>query len=153
GVPGEARTYYVAAASGGVWKSVDGGHSFKPIFDEQPVSAIGALAVAPSDPNVVYVGTGEANLRGNVGAGDGIYRSVDGGRTWAHVWSQVGQIGKIVVDPRDADVAFAAVLGHAFGPNPERGVYRTHDGGRTWRQVLQKDADTGASDVALDPQN
>ncbi len=153
GVPGEARTYYVAAASGGVWKSVDGGHSFKPIFDEQPVSAIGALAVAPSDPNVLYVGTGEANLRGNVGAGDGIYRSVDGGRTWTHVWSQVGQIGKIVVDPRDAGVAFAAVLGHAFGGNPERGVYRTRDGGRTWRQVLQKDADTGASDVALDPQN
>ena len=153
GVPGEPRTYYVAAASGGVWKSVDGGHTFKPIFDGQPVSAIGALAVAPSDPNVVYVGTGEANLRGNVGAGDGIYRSLDGGKTWAHVWTQVGQIGKIAVDPRDSGVAFAAVLGHAFGPNPERGVYRTRDGGKTWRQVLKKDADTGASDVALDPSN
>ena len=153
GVAGDPRIYYAAAASGGVWKSVDGGHSFQPVFDGQPVSAVGSLAVAPSDPNVVYVGTGEANLRGNVGAGNGIYRSLDGGKTWSHVWTQEGQIGKMAVDPRDADVAFAAVLGHAFGPNPERGVYRTRDGGRTWRQVLQKDADTGASDVALDASN
>ncbi len=153
GVPGDPRIYYVAAASGGVWKSVDGGHSFQPIFDDQPVSAIGSLAVAPSDPNVIYVGSGEANVRGNLGGGNGIYRSWDGGKTWAHVWSEAGQIGKMAVDPRDANVAFAAVLGHAFGPNPERGVYRTRDGGRTWRQVLKKDADTGASDVALDPEN
>jgi photosystem II stability/assembly factor-like uncharacterized protein len=153
GVPGDPRIYYAAAASGGVWKSVDGGHSFKPVFDDQPVSAIGSLAVAPSDPNVLYVGTGEANLRGNVGSGNGIYRSRDGGKTWAHVWSEVGQIGRMAVDPRDADVAFAAVLGHAFGANPERGVYRTRDGGRSWQQVLRRDADTGASDVALDPSN
>lgn len=153
GVPGNPNLYYVASASGGVWKSVDGGHRFTPLFDDQPVSSIGSLAVAASDPNVIYVGTGEANLRGNVAAGDGIYKSVDGGKSWTHVWTQEGQIGTMVVHPKNADVAFAAVLGHAFGPNPERGVYRTQDGGKTWQQVLKKDEWTGASDVALDPSN
>ncbi|HTQ80163.1 MAG TPA: glycosyl hydrolase, partial [Thermoanaerobaculia bacterium] len=153
GVPGDPSLYYAATASGGVWKSTDGGERWSPIFDDQPVSSIGAIAVAASDPNVVYVGAGEANIRGNVGAGNGIYKSVDGGKSWTHVWTQEGQIGTLVVDPRNADVAFAAVLGHAFGPNPERGVYRTRDGGRTWQQVLKKDDATGASDVALDPQN
>ncbi len=109
--------------------------------------------MAPSDPNVVYVGAGEANIRGNVAPGNGIYKSLDGGQTWSHVWKQVGQIGTMVVHPKNAEVAFAAVLGSAFGPNPERGVYRTTDGGRSWQQVLKKDADTGASDVALDPNN
>jgi len=153
GVPGDPSTYYVASASGGVWKSTDGGINFKSIFDDQPVSSIGSIAVASSDPNVIYVGSGEANIRGNVAAGNGIYKSVDAGKTWTHVWKQEGQIGTMVVDPRNAEVAFAAVLGHAFGPNPERGVYRTKDGGKTWQQVLKKDADTGASDVALDPSN
>ncbi len=153
GVPGDPSVYYAATASGGVWKSVDGGHTFKSVFDDQPISSIGSIAIAPSDPNVVYVGSGEANIRGNVGAGNGIYKSVDAGKTWTHVWTQEGQIGTMAVDPRNADVAFAAVLGHAFGPNPERGVYRTRDGGKTWQQVLKKDADTGASDVALDPSN
>lgn len=153
GVPGDPTTYYVATASGGVWKSVDGGATFKPIFDEQPISSIGSIAVAPSDPNVIYVGSGEANIRGNVAAGNGIYKSTDAGKTWSHVWKQEGQIGALAVDPRNPDVAFAAVLGHAFGPNPERGVYRTRDGGRTWEQVLKKDENTGASDVALDPSN
>jgi photosystem II stability/assembly factor-like uncharacterized protein len=153
GVPGHPDVYYAASASGGVWKSVDGGERWNPIFDEQPVSSIGSIAIAASDPNVVYVGTGEANIRGDVAAGDGIYKSVDGGKTWTHVWHQEGQIGTMVVDPQNADVAFAAVLGHAFGPNPERGVYRTRDGGRTWQQVLKKDEWTGASDVALDPEN
>ncbi len=153
GVPGDPNVYYLATASGGVWKSVDGGHTFKPVFDDQPIASIGSIAVAPSDPNVVYVGSGEANIRGNVAAGNGIYRSTDAGKTWTHVWTQEGQIGTMAVDPRDANVAFAAVLGHAFGPNPERGVYRTKDGGKTWQQVLKKDADTGASDVALDPSN
>lgn len=153
GVPGDPFTYYAATASGGVWKSEDGGFSWKPIFDDQPISSIGSIAVAPSDPNVIYVGSGEANIRGNVAAGNGIYTSIDAGSTWTHVWKQEGQIGTMVVDPRDANVAFAAVLGHAFGPNPERGVYRTRDGGKTWQQVLKKDADTGASDVALDPSN
>jgi photosystem II stability/assembly factor-like uncharacterized protein len=153
GVPGDPSTYYVASASGGVWKSIDGGINFKSIFDDQPISSIGSIAVASSDPNVIYVGSGEANIRGNVAAGNGIYKSVDAGKTWTHVWKQEGQIGTMVVDPRNADVAFAAVLGHAFGPNSERGVYRTKDGGKTWQQVLKKDADTGASDVAVDPSN
>jgi photosystem II stability/assembly factor-like uncharacterized protein len=153
GVPGNPSIYYAATASGGVWKSVDGGHQWSPIFDDQPVSSIGSIAVAASDPNVVYVGSGEGNIRGNVGAGNGIYKSVDGGKTWTHVWTQVGQIGTMAVDPGNPDIAFAAVLGHAFGPNPERGVYRTKDGGKTWQQVLKKDDQTGASDVALDPSN
>ena len=153
GVPGNPYVYYLAAASGGVWKSTDAGRTFQPIFDDQPISSIGSLAIAPSDPNVVYVGSGEANIRGNVAAGNGIYKTADGGKTWAHVWIQEGQIGEMAVDPRDANVAFAAVLGHAFGPNPERGVYRTRDGGKSWRQVLKKDDQTGASSVALDPNN
>jgi photosystem II stability/assembly factor-like uncharacterized protein len=153
GVPGDPSIYYAATASGGVWKSTDGGITFKSIFDDQPISSIGSIAIAPSDPNVIYVGSGEANIRGNVAAGNGIYKSLDAGKTWKHVWQQEGQVGTMVVDPRNADVAFAAVLGHAFGPNPERGVYRTKDGGKTWQQVLKKDADTGASDVALDPSN
>ena len=153
GVAGDPLVYYAATASGGVWKSTDGGMQWKAIFDDQPVSSIGSIAVAPSDPNVVYVGSGESNIRGNVAAGNGIYKSGDGGKTWVHVWKQEGQIGTMVVHPTNPDVAFAAVLGHAFGPNPERGVYRTKDGGRTWQQVLKKDPDTGASDVALDPTN
>jgi photosystem II stability/assembly factor-like uncharacterized protein len=153
GVAGDPSTYYIAAASGGVWKSTDGGLTFKPIFDDQPTSSIGSIAVAPSNPNVVYVGSGEANIRGNVTPGNGIYKSADGGKTWSRVWVQDGQIGTMIVHPENADVAFAAVLGRAFGPNPERGVYRTRDGGRTWQQVLKKDPDTGASDVAFDPAN
>lgn len=153
GVPGDPLTYYAATASGGVWKSTDGGIRWQPVFDDQPTSSIGSVAVAPSDPNVVYVGSGEANIRGNVAQGNGIYRSTDAGKTWQHVWKQDGQIGTMVVHPRDADVAWAAVLGKPFGPNPERGVYRTRDGGKTWQRVLAVDADTGASDVAIDPSN
>ncbi len=153
GVSGDPLTYYIAAANGGVWKSEDGGVKFKPIFDDQPVSSIGSLAVAPSDPNVIYVGTGEANIRGNVAAGNGIYKSVDAGKSWKHVWKQVSHIGTMVVHPANPDIAFAAVLGHAFGPNAERGVYRTTDGGKSWDRVLFKDVDTGGSDVAIDPNN
>ncbi|OFW25658.1 MAG: hypothetical protein A3G21_10070 [Acidobacteria bacterium RIFCSPLOWO2_12_FULL_66_21] len=153
GIAGDPTTYYAAAASGGVWKSSDGGATWKSVFDDQPVSSTGSIAVAPSDPNVVYVGSGEANIRGNVAAGNGIYKSVDAGKTWKHVWKQEGQIGTMVVHPSNPDIAFAAVLGHAFGPNPERGVYRTTDGGATWQQVLKKDADTGASSVSMDPSN
>jgi photosystem II stability/assembly factor-like uncharacterized protein len=151
GVPGDPSTYFAATASGGVWASSDGGESWKSVFDDQPISSIGSIAVAPSDRNVIYVGSGEANIRGNVAAGDGIYKSIDAGKTWTHVWKQEGQIGAIAVHPANADIAFAAVLGHAFGPNPERGVYRTRDGGKTWQQVLKKDENTGASDVAIDP--
>jgi photosystem II stability/assembly factor-like uncharacterized protein len=150
GVPGDPLTYYAATASGGLWKSVDGGLVWKPIFDDQPVSSIGSLAIAPSDPNVIYVGTGEANIRGNVQAGNGIYKTEDAGKTWKHVWKQQGQIGTTIVNPANANIAYAAVLGHAWGPNPERGVYRTTDGGKTWKKVLYKDENTGASDVCLD---
>ena len=138
GVPGDPSTYYLAAASGGAWKTVDGGLTWKPIFDDQPTSSIGAIALAPSDPNVVYVGSGEANIRGNVQPGDGIYKSTDGGKTWKHVWKQWGQIGRIIVHPTNPNIAYAAVLGSPFGPNFQRGVYRTKDGGKTWEQVLAK---------------
>src|SRR2546427_7588622 len=153
GVPGNPLVYYAASASGGVWKSEDGGVEWKPIFDDQDDASTGSIAVAPSNPGVVYVGAGEANIRGNVAAGHGIYKSTDGGKTWTHVLKQEGQIGTMIVHPQNPDVAFAAVLGHAFGPNAERGVYRTRDGGRTWQQVLKKDADTGSSDVCMDPSN
>jgi photosystem II stability/assembly factor-like uncharacterized protein len=153
GVPGDPLTYYAATASGGVWKSSDGGLTWKPIFDDQPTASIGSIAVAASDPNVVYVGTGEANIRGNVSPGAGIFKSTDAGKTWTHVWKQVGQIGTITVHPTNPDVCFAAVLGHAFGPNAERGVYRTTDGGKTWSKVLFQNDDTGCSDVAIDPNN
>jgi photosystem II stability/assembly factor-like uncharacterized protein len=153
GVPGDPGIYYAATAGGGVWKSEDGGISFKPVFDDQPASSIGSIAVAASDPTVVYVGTGEANIRGNVAAGNGIYKSTDAGKTWKHIWNQVGHIGTMIVHPQNSDIAFAAVLGHAFGPNQERGVYRTTNGGKTWERVLFKDVDTGASDVCFDPNN
>ena len=153
GVPNDPLTYYAAAASGGVWKSSDAGITWKPIFDDQPTASIGSIAVAPSDPNVVYVGTGEANIRGNVSPGAGIFKSTDGGKTWQHVWKQIGQIGTMVVHPKQADIAYAAVLGHAFGPNAERGIYRTTDGGQTWAKVLFQNDATGASDVAIDPSN
>jgi photosystem II stability/assembly factor-like uncharacterized protein len=153
GIPGDPRIYYAATASGGVWKSTDGGIRWVPIFDEMPVSSIGSIAVAPSDANVVYVGSGEANIRGDVAAGNGIYKSTDAGKTWKRVFVQEGQIATMEVHPKNADVAFAAVVGHAFGPNPERGVYRTKDGGESWEKVLFVDEDTGASDVSIDPTN
>lgn len=153
GVPGDALTYYAATASGGVWKSTDGGMKWKAIFDDQPVASIGAIAVAPSDPNVIYVGSGEANIRGNVAAGNGLYKSTDAGKTWKHVWKSIGQIGTVIVHPTNSDVAFSAVLGNPFASNKERGVYRTKDGGKTWEQVLAKNPETGASDVCFDPTN
>lgn len=153
GVPGDPLTYFAATAAGGVWKSTDGGMTFQSVFDDQPISSIGSVAVAPSDPNVVYVGSGEANIRGNVAAGNGIYKSTDGGKSWTHVWKAIGQIGTMAVHPTNPDIAFAAVLGSPFGPGKERGVYRTTDGGKSWQQVLSKDADTGACDVSLDLNN
>jgi photosystem II stability/assembly factor-like uncharacterized protein len=153
GVPSDPLTYYLAAAGGGVWKSTDAGLTWKPTFDDQPDATVGSVAVAASDPSVVYAGGGEANIRGNVQLGHGIYKSTDGGKSWNHVWKQDGQIGQIIVHPKNPDIAFAAVFGHAFGPNPERGVYRTKDGGKTWQHVLKKNPDTGAIDVCFDPNN
>jgi photosystem II stability/assembly factor-like uncharacterized protein len=153
GVPGDPLTCYAATAASGLWKSSDGGVHWKPIADDLSTSTFGSLAIAPSDPNVIYAGSGEANIRGNIEVGNGIYKSIDAGKTWKHVWKQEGQIGTMIVHPTNPDITFAAVLGHAFGPNPERGVYRTVDGGKTWRRVLSKDSDTGASDVCFDPSN
>ncbi len=153
GVVGNPLVYYAATAASGIWKTSDGGLTWKPIFDDQPTATVGAIAVAASDPNVVYAGSGEANIRGNVMPGCGIFKSSDGGKTWKHVWQQRGQIGHIIVHPKNPNIACAAVLGSAFGPNPQRGVYRTSNGGQTWQQVLKKDADTGAIDVCFDPNN
>jgi len=153
GIPGDPSTYYLSTAAGGVWKSSNGGMSWESVFDDQPVSSVGSVVLGNTNPNIVYVGSGEANIRGNVGEGNGIYRSRDAGKTWDHVWEAEGQIGTIAVSPDDDDVVFAAALGSPFGPGPERGVYRSTDGGDTWEQVLYVDEDTGASDVAFDESN
>ncbi|HVS63616.1 MAG TPA: sialidase [Thermoanaerobaculia bacterium] len=154
GVPGDPHVYYVGAASGGVFKTSDGGLTWRPIFDDQPAASIGALAVAPSDPNVVWVGTGETFIRSNVSIGNGVYRSTDAGRTFAHLGlDATGRIGRIAVHPNDPDTAWVAALGHGYGPQQERGVYRTRDGGATWERVLFVDEDTGGIDVVMRPGN
>lgn len=154
GVAGDPRVYFVGAASGGIFKTTDGGAHWRPVFDDQPVASIGSLAVAPSNPQVVWAGTGETFIRSNVSMGDGIYRSTDGGETWSHRGlAGSGRIGRVVVDPRDPDVAYAAAMGHCYGPQEERGVFRTTDGGESWERVLFADPDTGASDLAMDPAN
>jgi photosystem II stability/assembly factor-like uncharacterized protein len=153
GIPGDPLTYYLATAAGGVWKSSNGGQNWESVFDDQPVSSIGSVDVASGNPNIVFVGSGEANIRGNVGEGNGIYRSRDGGKTWDHVWEAEGQIGTIVVSPNDDDVIFAAALGSPFGAGPDRGILRSTDGGDSWEKVLYVDKDTGASDVAFDDSN
>src|ERR1041385_246079 len=140
GVPGESDTYYFGAVAGGVWKTIDGGANWIPLFDKQPISSIGAIAVAPSDHNVIYAGTGEAAIRGNTTYGTGVFKSVDGGKTWENVGLKDSRkIGALIVDPRNENVVLVAALGHAFGPNPERGIFRTSDGGKTWTNVLFKD--------------
>ncbi|MGI8438461.1 MAG: VPS10 domain-containing protein, partial [Chthoniobacterales bacterium] len=155
GDPKEPNTYYFGGVAGGVWKTTDGGANWKPMFDGQhSTSSIGALAVAPSDPNTIYAGSGEAALRGNITYGDGVYKSVDGGRNWRNVGlKDTRHIGALIVHPDNPDIAFVAAVGHAFGPNEERGVFRTTDGGKTWTKVLFKNADTGAIDIVFDPRN
>ena len=154
GIPADPQTYYFGAASGGVWKSADGGAHWNPLFDKESVSSIGSIAVAPSDPNILYVGTGEGCLRGNISYGDGVYRSNDGGKTWKNLGLRdTRHIPKLLVDPRNPDVVLVAALGHAFAPNAERGVFRTTDGGATWTKVLYVDDSTGATDLAFAPQN
>ncbi|MCA1585097.1 MAG: sialidase, partial [Acidobacteria bacterium] len=154
GVPGDPFTYYAGSASGGMAKTVDGGLTWNPIFDSQPVHSIGDIAVAPSDPNVVWVGTGEACIRGHISVGEGMYRSLDAGRTWERAGlEQSGRIGRVVVHPQNPDVALACALGHAYGPQPERGVFRTVDGGQNWERVLFVDENTGCSELAMDPRN
>ena len=154
GVVGEPGTYYFGSVAGGVWKTTDAGANWTPLFDKEPISSIGALAVAPSDHNVIYVGTGEAAIRGNTTYGTGVFKSVDGGNTWNNVGlKDTHQIGALVVDPRNENVVLVAALGHAFGPNQERGIFRTTDGGKTWTKVLSKDENTGGIDVVFDPHN
>jgi photosystem II stability/assembly factor-like uncharacterized protein len=154
GVPGDPNTFYFGAVAGGVWKTTDGGDTWQPLTDGTPISSVGALAVAPSNHDIIYVGTGEAAPRGNMTYGDGVYKSVDGGKTWSHIGlKDTRQIGALIVDPNNPDTVLVAALGHAFGPNTERGVFRTTDGGRSWTKVLYKDENTGAIDVSFDPHN
>jgi photosystem II stability/assembly factor-like uncharacterized protein len=155
GVRGRPATFYFGSTGGGVWKTDDAGTTWEPISDRDlSTGSIGAIAVAPSDANVVYAGTGESQMRGNVAAGDGVYRSTDAGKSWLNVGLRETQhISRVVVDPRDADTVYVAALGHAWGPNPDRGVYRSRDGGRSWRRVLFVDDKTGAADLAMDPHN
>ena len=152
GVPGHPNLFYIGVANGGVWKTDDAGRTWWPLFDKEPTGSIGAIAVAASDPNVIYAGSGEGLQRPDLSVGDGVYKSTDGGATWTNTGLHDGrQIGAIAVDPANANRAFVAVLGHPYGPNKERGVYRTTDGGATWQQVLYKDENIGAYDVILDP--
>jgi photosystem II stability/assembly factor-like uncharacterized protein len=152
GVPGQPNVFYVGQVNGGVWKSTDYGRTWEPIFDSQPSQSIGAIAVAPSDPNILYVASGEGLHRPDLSVGNGIYKSTDAGKTWVHLGLRDGQqIPALVIDPRDPNRLYAAVLGHPYGPNEERGIYRSTDGGQTWKKVLYKDQNTGGSDVVLDP--
>jgi photosystem II stability/assembly factor-like uncharacterized protein len=154
GVPGQPDVFYFGSVGGGVWKTLDAGRTWSPIFDGEPVGSIGALAVAPSSPSVIYVGTGEADMRSQISYGNGVYRSDDAGRTWVHLGlADTQQIGRILVDPNDPERVYVAALGHAYGPNSERGVFRSRDGGRTWEKVLYRNADAGAIDLAFDPRD
>lgn len=154
GVNGDRTTYYAGAASGGLWKTSDAGNTWRPIFDDQPVSSIGAVATAPSDPNVVWVGTGEPFIRSNISVGWGVFKSTDAGKSWAKMGlDATGRISRIVIHPTNPDIVYMAALGHAYGPQPERGIYRTQDGGKTWEKVLFVNDSTGASDLVMDPNN
>jgi photosystem II stability/assembly factor-like uncharacterized protein len=154
GVPGQPNVFYMAANNGGVWKTNDYGRTWVPIFDDQPTGSIGALAVAPSNPDVIYVGSGEGIQRPDLSTGDGVYKSTNGGKTWKNIGLRDGQqIGAIIVDPENPDRVFVAVLGHPYGANAERGVFRSTDGGQTWNKVLYKDENTGAIALTFDPKN
>ncbi|MEN0048476.1 MAG: sialidase, partial [Bacteroidota bacterium] len=154
GIPNDPLVYYVGAASGGIWKTTDGGLNWKPVFDKQDVHSIGALAAAPSEPEIIYAGTGESFIRSNVSIGNGLWKSTDGGTNWEHMGLEgTGRISRIVVHPTNPDVVYAAVLGHGYTPQKERGIFKSTDGGKTWKQVLQVDENTGASDLVIDPHN
>src|SRR5258706_9282183 len=145
GVPGDERTFYFGAVGGGVWKTTDAGTVWTPVFDAQNIASIGAIAVAPSKPDVIYVGTGEADMRSDISVGNGIYKSTDAGKTWRNIGLRDSQqIARIIVHPANPDVIYVAVLGHAYAPNNERGLYRSTDGGLSWKRVLDKGPDIGA---------
>jgi len=154
GVPQEPNVFYIGVNNGGVWKTTDYGRTWFPIFDDQPTGSIGDVAVAPSNPNVVYVGSGEGIQRPDLSVGNGMYKSTDAGKTWTHLGLEdAQQIGGLAIDPNDENRVFVAVLGHPYGPNTTRGVYRSLNGGKTWERVLYKDENTGAVQVAIDPKN
>jgi hypothetical protein len=154
GVPSQPNVFYMAQVNGGVWKTEDYGHTWTPIFDDQPTGSVGSIAIALSDPNVVYVGSGEGLQRPDLSVGDGIYKSTDAGHTWTHLGLRDGQqIPQVAVDPRDANRLLVAVAGHPYGPNEERGIFRSTDGGKTFEKVLYKDENVGGADVLFDPQN
>ena len=154
GVPSQPDTYYFGGVSGGVWKTVDSGQNWMPMSDKESFSSVGSIAVAESDPNVIYVGSGEACIRGNITHGDGVWKSTDGGKTWKNMGLKDTQsIGRVIVDPRNPNIVLVAALGHAYGSNTERGLFRSTDGGQNWEKVLYKDDKTGAIDVEFDPHN
>jgi photosystem II stability/assembly factor-like uncharacterized protein len=154
GIPGNGTTFYFGAVDGGIWQTNDAGVVWKPIFDGQHVASIGALTVAPSDPQVIYAGTGESDIRGDLSSGDGVYRSTDGGQSWTNIGLRdTKQISKVIVDPRDAKIVYVAALGHAYTPNAERGVFKSTDGGTSWTKVLDQGPDVGASDLAMATEN
>ncbi|HET9033749.1 MAG TPA: hypothetical protein VFN25_12690 [Dokdonella sp.] len=154
GVPGQPQHFYFGSVNGGVWESRDAGRTWQPIFDDQPIGSIGALAIAPSDPNVIYVGSGEADMRSDIAQGDGMYKSLDAGKSWHKIGLEDSQqIGRIIIDPVDANRVYVAALGHAYGPNEQRGVFRSTDGGTHWSRILGNDDATGAIDLAFEPGN
>src|SRR6478672_3420673 len=154
GVPSQTNVFYMAQNNGGVWKTTDAGRVWFPIFDDQPTGSVGALAVSVSNPNVIYVGSGEGLHRPDLSVGDGVYKSTDAGKTWTHLGLRDGQqIAQLAVDPKNPERIFVAVAGHPYGPNEERGVYRSLDGGKTFGKVLYRDENVGASDVQIDPSN
>jgi photosystem II stability/assembly factor-like uncharacterized protein len=154
GVPGQPNTFYFGSVGGGVWKTTNSGRTWAPVFDSQPIASIGAIGVAPSNPNIVYVGSGEADMRSQISYGNGMYKSTDAGKTWTHLGLDgTRQIGRVLVNPKNANLVFVAALGHAYGANPDRGVFRSRDGGATWQKVLFKSDNLGAIDLAFDTQN
>ncbi|UWX55061.1 hypothetical protein NYZ99_20660 [Maribacter litopenaei] len=155
GVPGDPMTTYIGAASGGLWKTSDGGISWDPIFDAQDVSSIGSVAITPTKPDILWVGTGETFvIRPAHAMGDGIYKSEDGGKTWKNMGlEKTGRIGRVLVHPTNPDIVYAAALGHTYGSQQERGVYKTEDGGKSWKRIFFVDENTGAAELAMDPKN
>src|SRR3954470_9662764 len=154
GVPSQPNTFYISFDNGGVWRSTDFGSNWFPLFDAQPTGSIGAIAVAPSNPNIIYVGSGAGIIRPDLATGDGVYKSTDAGKTWMHLGLRNSQmIAYIDVDPANPDRLFVAALGHPYGPNEERGIFRSTDGGQTFQKVLYRDENTGGADVVIDPAN
>src|SRR5258707_642863 len=154
GIEGQPNVYYFGAVGGGVWKTTNAGGTWEPIFDSQSIASIGALAVAPSNPDIIYVGTGEADFRSDLTYGNGMYKSTDGGKSWNNIGLHDSRhIARVLIDPRHPEIVLVAAVGEAYGPNPERGVFRSTNGGANWQKVLYKDENTGAIDLAFDPDN